>query len=164
MNIIGSGKSTAYEGGGVVNNTSSNDQINDLLREELEHTKKKKKETEDQLLNLKRENVELKLEVNRVSKELEETNGDRARHDASISTINDLELQVRFFSIIGTIALSRLMSHCNDFTFILKLAQKSSTVNALEEKLQEKESVVNRLEQDKNKLENYSKQVSIPAS
>ena len=41
-----------------------------------------------------------------------------------------------------------------------KLAQKTNTVKALEEKLQEKESIVNRLEQDKNKLENYSKQVT----
>ena len=45
------------------------------------------------------------------------------------------------------------------FSLSTKLAQKSNTVQALEEKLQEKESVVNRLEQDKNKLENYSKQV-----
>lgn len=40
----------------------------------------------------------------------------------------------------------------------LQLSQRVNTIRLLEEKLQEKESTINRLEQDKNKLENYSKQ------
>ena len=108
----------------------------------------------------RRENVELKSQVNNLSKELKDMKENRADHDASIATTKDLEVQVRiivlwlhFYNAIILIVTWYNMS----FT---KLAQKTNTVKALEEKLQEKESIVNRLEQDKNKLENYSKQVT----
>ena len=74
--------------------TSADAQMNDLLKEELEHIKHKKKETEEQLMNSKRENVELKSQLNSISKELYEIKENRASHDASIATTKDLETQV----------------------------------------------------------------------
>lgn len=101
------------------------------MQEDLDHIKSQKKDREEQLLNAKKHIVDLQLELNRISKELEEYKEKSVADKSSVANSKDLELQ---------------------------LSQKVNTLHMLEEKLKEKESAINRLEQDKNKLENYSKQ------
>ena len=94
MYVLGgkSEKSTDDELGATT--SSADAQMNDLLKEELEHIKHKKRETEEQLMNSKRENVELKSLLKSISKELDEIKENRASHDASIATTKELETQV----------------------------------------------------------------------
>ena len=102
----GSDESPGGEDGTRSTRTSSADeQMNDVLKEELEHTKKKKKETEDQLMGSKRENVELRSQLNSITKELEELKEDGASHKASAATLKDLEAQVFIHSLFYDFAL-----------------------------------------------------------
>ena len=103
----------------------------ELVQGELEHTKQQKKDREEALLAAKRQVVELQAELNKATRALAESQESSAANHASAANSKDLESQ---------------------------LAQKLNTIQILEDKLKEKESVINRLEQDKNKLENYSKQ------
>jgi len=105
--------------------------IIELLQNELDAVKNQKKEREDALLASKKQIVELQAELNKTNRAYNEIKETSVNDQASVSNSKELESQ---------------------------LSQKLNTIRVLEEKLKEKESLINRLEQDKNKLENYSKQ------
>ena len=102
-----------------------------LLREELEHMQKLKKERDDSLLASRKQIAELQAEITTTKRDLSELQKASAEEHFSASQSKELELQ---------------------------LSQRANTIQMLEDKLKEKESTINRLEQDKHKLENYSKQ------